>query len=90
MSTESKETKREGRSKAESIFFSGEEVAAKIQPEFLGSLWNKAKDLVSKGECVAKCGVKVASCASSCIPNPVNVGCVTCLGPLYDTCKKCF
>jgi len=37
-----------------------------------------------------KCVEKVATCAASCIPNPLSPGCISCLGPLWDTCKSCF
>jgi hypothetical protein len=39
---------------------------------------------------VLQCLGKIASCASQCIPNPLNPGCVSCLGPLWDTCRSCF
>lgn len=37
-----------------------------------------------------QCIGRVASCAASCIPNPFSPGCISCLGPLWDTCKSCF
>jgi hypothetical protein len=37
-----------------------------------------------------KCGVKVVACAAQCVPNPLNPGCVACLGSAWDDCKSCF
>lgn len=37
-----------------------------------------------------KCAEKLIGCATSCIPNPLSPGCISCLGPLWDTCKSCF
>jgi hypothetical protein len=37
-----------------------------------------------------QCASKLLSCAESCFPNPLNPGCISCLGPLWDTCKSCF
>jgi hypothetical protein len=37
-----------------------------------------------------QCAGKVLSCAESCVPNPLSPGCLSCLGPLWDTCKSCF
>ena len=39
---------------------------------------------------IFKCGVKVAKCALQCIPNPLNPGCVSCLGSAWSECKCCF
>lgn len=37
-----------------------------------------------------KCGLKVATCATQCIPNPLNPGCISCLGSAWGECKSCF
>jgi len=37
-----------------------------------------------------QCGEAILRCATSCFPNPLNPGCISCLGPAYDSCKDCF
>jgi hypothetical protein len=37
-----------------------------------------------------QCAGKVLNCAASCFPNPLSPGCISRLGPLWDTCKSCF
>jgi hypothetical protein len=36
-----------------------------------------------------KCAGVLTACAAACV-DPDAPACVTCLGPLYDTCKKCY
>lgn len=36
------------------------------------------------------CVGAVANCAASCIPNPLNPGCISCLGPAWNSCHDCF
>lgn len=40
--------------------------------------------------CLWKCGTKLVKCAPQCIPNPLNAGCISCLGSSWSTCKSCF
>ncbi|MCW7544405.1 hypothetical protein N7I30_11405 [Aurantimonas litoralis] len=40
--------------------------------------------------CLLKCGSKLIRCAPQCIPNPLNPGCISCLGSSFNTCKNCF
>jgi len=37
-----------------------------------------------------QCAGKLAGCVAACVPNPLSPGCISCLGPLWDTCKSCF
>jgi hypothetical protein len=39
---------------------------------------------------IFKCGAKVITCASQCFPNPLNPGCISCLGSAWNECKSCF
>ena len=39
---------------------------------------------------IFKCGGAVLKCGPQCIPNPLNPGCVACLGSVWDSCKDCF
>ena len=41
-------------------------------------------------KCILRCGAKLIACAPYCIPNPLNPGCISCLGSSYSTCKSCF
>lgn len=59
-------------------------------PVMRGSSRAYQDQAVSQSCDVWKCLGKVASCAAACIPNPLSPGCVSCLGPLWDTCKSCF
>jgi hypothetical protein len=36
------------------------------------------------------CAEDVARCIGSCYPNPLNPGCLSCLGPAWNDCKSCF
>lgn len=36
------------------------------------------------------CAGDVIKCFGSCYPNPLNPGCVSCLGPVWNDCKDCF
>lgn len=36
------------------------------------------------------CGVKAVTCAAACVSGVGTVGCISCLGSAYDTCKSCF
>lgn len=48
-------------------------------------------DGVSQSGCnILRCGTAIAGCASQCYPNPLNPGCIACLGPAWDSCKDCF
>lgn len=35
------------------------------------------------------CLTQLLGCASSCLPNPLNLGCVLCLGPAAAACIPC-
>jgi len=37
-----------------------------------------------------KCAGAVAGCVAECVPNPLNPGCISCLGPAWNSCKDCF
>ena len=41
-------------------------------------------------DCIIRCGAQIIRCASQCIPNPLNPGCISCLGSSWNTCKNCF
>jgi hypothetical protein len=36
------------------------------------------------------CGAKVIACATACLSGVGTIGCITCLGSAYDSCKDCF
>jgi len=38
---------------------------------------------------ILECAMKIASCATKC-EDPVSVGCISCMGSLYEECKSCF
>jgi len=49
-----------------------------------------AGTLEASGCNILSCGAKVIACAGSCIPNPFNSGCISCLGSAWNECKDCF
>jgi hypothetical protein len=36
------------------------------------------------------CAEDILKCAAACYPNPLNPGCISCLGPAWNDCKGCF
>lgn len=51
----------------------------------------QAGALNQQGSCnIFSCGSKAIECAGQCLPNPLNAGCISCLGSAWNECKGCF
>src|SRR5688572_29182223 len=40
--------------------------------------------------CLWKCGGKLASCVTDCVPDSFNASCIACLGGSWNKCKNCL
>jgi hypothetical protein len=62
-----------------------------IQAKPVGRGLSRLTDGATQSGCnVFECAGAVIGCAAACVPNPLSPACITCLGPLWGSCKDCF